>query len=80
MQGTACRDGHDRRRTGDTDVTPRRQHEPFLVGGDPGELLHDRAPLLCAHAAVEHDEVPRELRELRREAFEMVLPLRQQDR
>ena len=37
-------------------------------------------PLPGAHAAVEHDQIPRELLQLAAEVFEMVLPLGEEDR
>src|SRR5206468_1018736 len=62
------------------DVPAGREDESLLAVGNRGELLLCPTPLPGAHAAVEHDQIPRELLQLAAEVFEMVLPLGEEDR
>ena len=46
------------------DVAPGREQESFLVVRDRRELAASRAPRLGAHAALQHDEMAREVSKL----------------
>jgi hypothetical protein len=61
-------------------VATRGEDEAFLGVRDRGEPLLHQAPLFRPHAALQHDDVPDELLEVRSKVLEVVHTLGQQDR